>query len=83
MARKTKLETCVRCGEPAQLGVYAGLYLVRNHGPQFKQVWPARGYCGNCLLRLAKKRGVSKEKIDCLRRKLHSSAEKPGARRTA
>jgi hypothetical protein len=82
MPRKTGLTNCVRCESDARVGVYSSYYGLsspatkfssshsRGGKSQIKGSFPARGFCVDCFLRLAKGRGVSKGERTRLRREL-------------
>ncbi|GEM_PF-3934121 len=82
MPRKTALKWCVKCDGKARIGVYTSYYTLRNSAigrssssdrrrkTQVKGSFPARGYCVDCLLALAKVRGVSKAERTRLRQEL-------------
>jgi hypothetical protein len=83
MPRKSKLRKCVRCEQQhATIGALTNYYLLgtrrrdasssRSTGQQIKGSFPARGYCVDCFLRLAKKQGVRPEQLRGLRKKLKS-----------
>jgi hypothetical protein len=72
MAKKSKLEMCVRCKKHrAVVGAFTSYYGVRLQGSsQIKGSFPARGYCLKCLLKRATREGLSSAKRDGLRKKL-------------
>lgn len=75
MARESKLDRCDACGHEARVGVYLGYYSVKSKhkrgvSKQTKGTLPALGYCVNCFLKLAKKEGMSREKLEELREEL-------------
>jgi hypothetical protein len=75
MAKKSKLDKCVRCKKHhAIVGVFTSYYGVGLTGEkQIKGSFPARGYCLKCLLRRAKKEGLSSAQREELRNKLQPS----------
>lgn len=85
MARPGKHETCVVCGETARMCTYTSYYEVgkaqSNEGkPRKRQLNgklpPTKGYCPDCFLEIAKKRGLTRTKLQEFRRQLS------GARRS-
>ena len=75
MAKKSKLDKCVRCREHhAIAGVYTGYYGVGFEGvKQIKGSFRARGYCLKCFLKRAKREGLNSAQREELRRKLERS----------
>lgn len=72
MAKRSKLDKCVRCKKHrAVVGVLTSYYGVGFKGKkQIKGSFPARGYCLKCLLRRAKREGLSLAQRNELRKKL-------------
>jgi hypothetical protein len=85
MARPGKHETCVRCRKKARMCTYTSYYEVgkaqsNERKPRKGQLKgklpPTKGYCTDCFLEIAKKRGLTRTKLQELRRQLS------GARRS-
>ncbi|HXJ89474.1 MAG TPA: hypothetical protein VMS18_21850 [Candidatus Binatia bacterium] len=72
MAKKSKLDKCVRCEKHrAAVGVFTSYYSVGLKGKkQITGSFPARGYCLKCFLKRAKREGFSPGQRDELRKKL-------------
>jgi hypothetical protein len=72
MAKTSKLDKCVRCKKHhAIVGAFTSYYGVGLKGKtQIKGSFPAQGYCLKCLLKRARKEGLSSAQRDELRKKL-------------
>ena len=72
MAKKSKLDKCVHCKKHhAAVGVFTSYYGVGLRGrQQIKGSFPARGYCLKCLLKRAKREGLSSAQRHELRTEL-------------
>jgi hypothetical protein len=79
MPRKSKLHRCVSCKKHrAKIGVLTNYYVLgsrrssssRTAKKQIAGSLPARGYCVNCFLELAKTQGLHSEQRHALRKKL-------------
>ncbi len=72
MAKKSKLDKCVRCDtHRAIVGAFTSYYGVGLKGKeQTKGSFPAQGYCQKCLLKRARKEGLNSAQRDELRKKL-------------
>jgi hypothetical protein len=85
MPRKTTLGTCSKCGEwRSAVGVYRAFYSVQHRvsrpdrstpatnkrTAQATGSFPARGYCIDCFMSLAKKQGLSAVRLRQIRQKL-------------
>ncbi len=72
MARKSKLGKCVRCERHrAVVGVNTSYYSVGFKGKkQITGSFAARGYCLRCLLKRAKREGLSSAQRNELQKKL-------------
>jgi hypothetical protein len=89
MGRPTKLDRCCRCDHEARLGVYMGFYILRSKGkggvskPIKPKSFPARGYCIDCFLELAKRTGLPGKERQALREALEGrrSVSAPGRKK--
>lgn len=85
MPRRTILGICCRCGERrSAVGVYRAFYSVRRRvsqsdrstpatnrrATQVTGSFPARGYCVECFMSLAKRQGLSALRLRQIRQKL-------------
>jgi len=58
-----------------------GYYSVGSKGKQIKGGFPARGYCIDCFLGLAKRKGMLRVEREALREKLVGRSVSPGRRK--
>jgi hypothetical protein len=79
MPRRTELRGCTKCGERAVLGLYMGFYFFGSSQwrTQRRGTFPARGFCADCFLGIAKKR-LSPGDFESLRRHFKDELTRTG-----
>ena len=86
MARPTTLDRLCRCDHEARVGVYFAYYSVKSKhksavSKQVKGSLPARGYCVDCFLEFAKRKGLPGDERQELREKLEGRSVSPRRRK--